>query len=266
MRFLYGVVAMLIVLCLAGTVFVFSGLYNVSAMEAHSDLENWAMHTTMHNSVEARAGDIEVPADLMTDERVRQGAKGYDQLCAVCHLKPGQNDSLIRQGLNPQPPLLTEAGHWSAAEKFWIIKNGIKMTGMPAWGGTHEDEDLWEITAFLQRLPELSEQQYAALVQPAKSGGEQADDGHDHVHADMSGMSAGQAESGHHESGAMSDHYEDGKGHHDGAGESSGGDGHGKTDEAGGDDHHGDGASHGDAAGEKPQPKEDDHYADGHTH
>ncbi len=262
MRFLYGVLTTLVVLALGGVLFVFSGLYNVSAREDHSSLETWAMHTTMHNSVQSRAQSIEEPDDLMTEERIRQGARGYDQLCAACHLKPGQSDSLIRQGLNPQPPLLTRAGHWSAAEKFWIIKNGIKMTGMPAWGGTHEDDDLWEITAFLQRLPELSEQQYADLVQPDTSGSEPADDGHDHVHSDMSGMTGANAGLNASGAAAKSNHGEESPGHH--GGNSAGQRGHDdmETEE----DDHGDSARQTESVDKDSQSEKDDHYADGHSH
>lgn len=243
MRFLYGVVATLIVLGVGGVLFVYSGLYNIAATEDHSAAETWVLHTAMHRSVKARAGDIEVPDDLVSEERIRQGARAYDQLCAACHLKPGQSDSLIRKGLNPTPPTLDREGHWSAAEQFWIIKYGIKMTGMPAWGETHKDEDLWELTAFLQRYPSLSEEEYVGLVQPDSSGG-QADDGHDHEHTDMSGMT-----------GTGADHHDDAADHHSG------------------DNAHHDQGENEDQAGEEEttsgtdaQQEEEDHYSDGHTH
>ncbi|GGY71077.1 c-type cytochrome [Marinobacter zhanjiangensis] len=251
MRFLYGVITTLIVLGLGGALFVYSGVYNVAATEEHTDIGNWALHTAMHRSVKGRAGDIEVPENLVSEERVRQGARAYDQLCAACHLKPGQSDSLIRQGLNPTPPALDREGHWTAGEQFWIIKHGIRMTGMPAWGDTHEDEDLWELTAFLQRYPSLSEEQYVALVQPDSSGAGQADDGHDHEHTDMSAMTG--TGSDHHDEAA--DHPSEDDGHHDqGDGQASMDHDQGQT------------VEQETTTGADARQEEDDHYSDGHTH
>lgn len=240
MRILYSLLLAFGVLALSGFAFIHSGIYDVTATEEHSAIGKWALHTTMKKSVEARASDLAVPRNLSSQEMVRQGARAYDQLCAACHLKPGQNNTLIRQGLNPMPPALTKAGHFGPAEQFWVIKNGIKMTGMPAWGSTHADQDLWEITAFVQQLPKLSEQQYASLLQP-EAGAEIADDGHAHDHGDMGGMMA--TESSHSE-----------PAHH--------------ASEEGSSDHHANDSGHHakEVQKEDARKAQDDHYADGHTH
>ena len=247
MRILYSVLIAGVVLALSGFAFIHSGIYNVTAMEEQSALGNWALHTTMKSSVEARASELDVPSDLASEEMIRQGARAYDQLCVACHLKPGLEGTLLRQGLNPMPPSLTEAGHFDPAEQFWIIKNGIKMTGMPAWGVTHDDEDLWEITAFIQRLPSLSESEYTRLTQPEQGMQAKADDGHDHDHGNMDGMMGGGSSS-------QSESSHGAPGHH------------AKSEPAG--------TSHTEASGhhgeEKPKAaselKADDHYADGHSH
>lgn len=188
MRIFYGAILTLAVLAIGGVAVIYSGAYNVAASDDHTALGKWVMHTTMHNSVRASADDITVP-DLSDNAMIQQGASAYDSLCAACHLKPGLKDTVLRAGLNPMPPNLTEQSHWEPAEQFWIVKHGIKMTGMPAWGATHEDKELWEIVAFLQKLPELSEQEYRELLQPAGSPtNAQADDGHAHEHGDTSGM------------------------------------------------------------------------------
>ncbi len=238
MRILYGCLAVVAALALSGFVFIQSGLYNVTAMEEHSDLGQWALHTTMEKSVQARAEAIDVPLNLSSEAMVGQGARAYDQLCAACHLKPGQDNTLLRQGLNPMPPSLVEKSHFGPAEQFWIIRNGIKMTGMPAWGKTHADDALWALTAFVQKLPELSEADYNKLVQVAAAG---AEDGHDHDHGNMSGMMAPEASKG-------------GPGHHP-AQLSSGT----QTNEPAG--------HHTDSDPPKAEsPKADDHFADGHAH
>lgn len=216
MKFMAGVLATLVVMVVIGGVIMFSGAYNVAASAGHSDAGNWLLHTAMHYSVKARTDGITEPSDLADEDRVERGAGPYDQMCAACHLKPGQDTTLVHSGLTPTPPRLDRSGHWSAPEQFWIVRHGIKMTGMPAWGGSHSDEELWDIVAFLQRLPELSESEYAELVAPARNG--EQDDGHDHDHGDMQAM----GDDGHHEedeepepeaSEGDDDHYSDGHTH-----------------------------------------------------
>jgi hypothetical protein len=70
---------------------------------------------------------------------------------------------------------------------IWIIKHGVKTTGMPAWGITHDDELLWDVVAFLRKLPELTAEQYQALVKSAPTHEEMMHDmemGTDHDHSD----------------------------------------------------------------------------------
>ncbi|MDX1755532.1 MAG: cytochrome c [Marinobacter sp.] len=213
MRFFYGVATTLAALGIAGFGFIQSGAYNVAASESHFALVNRVMHQAMHNSVETRTDEITVPANLADADMIKKGARAYDALCSACHLKPGQSESLIRKGLNPTPPRLTKAGHWGPAGQFWIIKHGIKMTGMPAWGGSHSDQELWELTAFLQQLPELSTEQYAALVNPPAAGEIMHDDGHAHDHGNMQSMSEPPETHPTAEVVAEDDHYADGHTH-----------------------------------------------------
>lgn len=251
MQFLYGVIATLLVMVGGGLLFIFSGIYNVSAQDEHSSIETWALHQTMHSSVGARIDGIKTP-DLDNDAMIQRGARAYDSLCVACHLKPGQDTSLIRDGLNPTPPALTKGGHSTPEKQFWVINNGIKMTGMPAWGGSHDEQAIWELTAFLQQLPDLSEQEYVAMV--GQSGGESASpesDGHDHEHGDMSAM---MTSSNHHEEGAEENHASGGDthgepGHHDGDNASDGGEHHMKQ-----------------KAEVTEADEPEDHNADGHTH
>ncbi len=85
-------------------------------------------------------------------------------MCTGCHLAPGVGDNEMRQGLYPQPPNLSQPRDRSPAQLFWIIKHGLKMTGMPAWGVTHDDEAIWGLVAFLQQLPTMDAAAYAALT------------------------------------------------------------------------------------------------------
>ena len=103
-------------------------------------------------------------------------------MCTGCHLAPGVGDNEMRQGLYPQPPNLSQPRDRSPAQSFWIIKHGLKMSGMPAWGVTHDDEAIWGLVAFLQQLPTMDAADYAALTQ---DDGE-ADHDHDaHEHGEQ---------------------------------------------------------------------------------
>lgn len=95
---------------------------------------------------------------------VSKGVGHYAENCVRCHGGPGVERGEIGKGITPDAPDLAKtAGHWSAAELFWIVKNGVRMTAMRAWGPTHSDEELWSIVAFLERLPEISPAQYHSM-------------------------------------------------------------------------------------------------------
>ena len=166
--------------------FAYSGLYDVAASSPHSGFSNWLMSTTSRASIERRAGSVDVP-DLGDDALVRAGANDFDAMCAGCHGAPGRPPEAMGQGLNPPAPDLSEsAAILGPAELFWVTKHGIKMTGMPAWGATHDDSALWPVVALLTKLPELDADSYRALL--ASSGGmghhEPADDPQDTGHED----------------------------------------------------------------------------------
>ena len=73
----------------------------------------------------------------------------------------------ISQGLYPRAPELRRGTDLTPAEQFWIVKHGVKMTGMPAWGITHDDELLWDVVAFVRKLPEMTPEQYETMVKTA---------------------------------------------------------------------------------------------------
>jgi mono/diheme cytochrome c family protein len=167
-----------------GLAFMYSGVYDVSAKAPHGAATNWILETTMHASVERRARQIEAPE---LDERslLLAGINDFEAMCVQCHGAPGRKPDALGQGLNPEAPDLVEAAReMSAEELFWITKNGIRMTGMPAWGATHEDDALWPIVALVTALPELDARAYAALLQQAE--GHHAGDASatDHPHAE----------------------------------------------------------------------------------
>lgn len=145
----------------------YSGMIDVSADTPHDPLVFNAIEWARERAIARQAKGIATPPDLGSEERIRLGAGNYEAMCASCHLKPGMTDSEIRQGLYPQPPALTakaEDDEASPARRFWIIKHGIKASGMPAWSkGGMTDGDIWNLVAFLDRLPEMTPEQYQSL-------------------------------------------------------------------------------------------------------
>ena len=167
--------------------FVWSGVYNVGADDPHTRPVYTLMESLRERSVAVRAGKLQVP-DLKDPARIAQGAGNYDAMCTGCHLSPGVAETELSKGLYPAPPNLTRASV-DAAAAFWVIKHGIKASGMPAWGKSMEDTYIWNMVAFLQQLPSLDAQEYQALV--ARSGGHSHGGGESggHSHADTDAAS-----------------------------------------------------------------------------
>jgi mono/diheme cytochrome c family protein len=157
----------LLLLVAAAAAAIYAGLYNVAADIPHTQPVYWLFDTVRQRSVAARARDIVVPNDLDDTNRVSRGAGQYAEMCSGCHLAPGMKRTEISRGLYPRAPELRRKTDLTPAEQFWIVKHGVKMTGMPAWGVTHEDELLWDVVAFVRKLPELTPEQYEALVKNA---------------------------------------------------------------------------------------------------
>ena len=154
-------------LVVAAVVAIYAGLYNIAADVPHTQPVYWLFDTVRERSVAARARDIVVPNDLGDANRISKGAGEYAEMCSGCYLAPGMKRTEISQGLYPRAPELRRKTGLTPAEQFWIVKHGLKMTGMPAWGVTHDDELLWDVVAFVRKLPELTPEQYEALVKNA---------------------------------------------------------------------------------------------------
>ena len=139
---------------------VYSGAYNVAATNPHYESTEWVLSTTMDHSVRRHAAGI-VVGETYKSPDLAVGHEHYSEMCMTCHGAPGVPRSEIGVGLNPSVPNLSGAADdWTPSEVYWIVKNGIKMSGMPAFGPTHDEEKLWNITAFVMRLPGISAEQF----------------------------------------------------------------------------------------------------------
>ena len=178
-----GVLAVASVVVVGG--FAWSGLYNIGADDQHWRPTYALLETLRERSIDTRAHKLPLPTDLSDPARVAQGAGNYDAMCTGCHLAPGMTETELSKGLYPAPPNLTKE-RVDAAEAFWVIKHGIKASGMPAWGKSMGDEYIWNMAAFLQKLPKLDEAQYQSLV--ARSGGHSHGGGETQPHGHAEGM------------------------------------------------------------------------------
>ena len=192
MNLIKALVLLLVVGVIGAAAFVYLGVFNAAADVPHWPVVHSLMETVRQRSIAMRAKDIQVPP-LEDAKLIADGAEHYSAMCTGCHLAPGMTDSEIRPGLYPQPPNLSQHLNVPPAEMFWAIKHGIKMSAMPAWGSSHDDQAIWGMVAFLQKLPEMTPEQYKTLTQ-SSGGGEE---GHHHHH-DGAAAGAGEAEEGHH--------------------------------------------------------------------
>jgi len=165
MRVLLTVVgALAIIVGIAAAAFFFGGFYSVAGTQEDPSIVHWALIQVRTASIRHHAADVP-PANFTAPETVKAGARAYAALgCVNCHGAPGVTWAKFSEGLRPDPPdLKDEIGDLTPAQLFWVIKNGINMTGMPSFAAAGaKDEDLWTVVAFLKKLPSVSEADYKA--------------------------------------------------------------------------------------------------------
>jgi mono/diheme cytochrome c family protein len=160
MKFIAGFIAALLIVAAAALAIMYTGSYDVAANASDNPIVEWYLTNTMIRSVTRRANAITPPAQF-TDQQARAGFSIYKDTCVYCHGAPGKDPAEISKGLNPEAPDLADAvSDMTNAELFWIIKNGIRMTGMASYGKVHSDDEIWNLVAFVQRLPKMSPEEY----------------------------------------------------------------------------------------------------------
>lgn len=163
-----GLVLAALVACAAAgaLVIVRTGAYDVAATEQHFGVVYDVLDVAMRASVRWRSRGLAVPP-LDEPESIARGLALYRDHCTDCHGAPGVSPAAFALGLNPPPAnLVHTARNWSPRELYWVVRHGIRMTGMPAWRHRLSEGETWAIVAFLERLPELTPQAYAALQAP----------------------------------------------------------------------------------------------------
>jgi len=164
MKFLFGIVTGILIVAGAAAFVIASGRFPVAATNPPSDLEKAVATLALRRSVARLAPRAENPVKA-APEVLAKGLGHYRSMCLTCHGAGTVDPSPIGEGLNPPAPDLTQRSVQSKtdAELFWIVQNGIRMTGMPAFGPTHEDQEIWTLVTFMRHLPELTAGEEAAL-------------------------------------------------------------------------------------------------------
>lgn len=183
MKTILGTLVIVLVAGILGALAVsYSGAVSIAAAEEESGILEWFLHNTYERSVSQSAASINRPTGLNEEERVLAGARSFEEMCVTCHRAPGQEATPVSRGLNPPAPDLADiASHRSLEQAFWLIKHGVRMTGMAAFGLSHEDEELWNLVAFIGEMEDATESDYLQLMERVPRGGSR-DDGHDHEH------------------------------------------------------------------------------------
>jgi cytochrome c553 len=155
----------LAILLLAGALFALSGLYSVAASRGHFPWTSMLLEIGMRRSVATHSLFVDPPPLLTDPELVRLGAGHYHRGCAPCHGAPGQRSNLIVDRMLPPPPsLLGVADTWSDKQLFWIVHNGLKYTGMPAWVAPERGDEVWAVVAFLRVLSAMTAEDYRKIT------------------------------------------------------------------------------------------------------
>lgn len=156
------IVATLAFLILCAYLFIASGAYDISQLSHHNKLTLSIIKMTTHRSIDRRMDENAVPDNLNNPAVMITGFKHYNQMCVSCHGAPGVEPGEMVEGLYPKPPLMYKHGEEDARQEFfWIIKNGIKLTSMPAFQPTHTDAEIWAMTEFVtQKLAKMSPEEY----------------------------------------------------------------------------------------------------------
>jgi len=149
---------------LGAALFIESGFYNIGADDHHTKAVLALITQLRDRSIETRLGEIK-PQLTATPAMIKSDAEHYAVLCVGCHLAPGVAKSDLRAGLYPHPPSLAQEDIQESRRAFWIIKHGIKMSAMPAWSKTLDDAAIWDVVAFVRKMPSLTAEDYQQLAQ-----------------------------------------------------------------------------------------------------
>jgi thiosulfate dehydrogenase len=154
--FVFGLLTALILLAIGGYLFVSTGTLPAGQDVTPGRLEKWAARTSLRATVRREARALSSPFQP-NDENLMAGIALYRTHCQVCHGGPDAEASSIAKGLSPKGPQLAKDGVEDDPEGviYWKVAHGIRFTGMPAFGKSLDERDLWKVTLFLKHMEAL---------------------------------------------------------------------------------------------------------------
>jgi len=175
-RWMFRIAAFLLVAALGGFLFIASGIMPINASSGHWSITAWFLNFAMRRSVVTHSIGITAPK-LDDPGLVVKGATHYEFGCRPCHGGPHLPQPVIAGRMTPHPPHLPpEIPKWQARELFYIVKHGVKFTGMPAWPAQQRDDEVWAVVAFLRKLPHLTAEEYQKLARSLQATAATIDD------------------------------------------------------------------------------------------
>ena len=154
--FVLGIVLTIAAALVSGYLVLDNGVIPANADTKPSLIERWAAGTSLHATLAAEAPKTPNPV-ATTDANLITGVTLFGEHCAICHGTAKGEASAVAKGLNPSPPQLATDGVEDDPEgyTFWKVKHGIRWTGMPAWKGTLNDQQIWTLALFLKHMDKL---------------------------------------------------------------------------------------------------------------
>ena len=154
-NFILGFVITILVLLIGGLGLALLGFLPTRANVAPSEMEHHIAMSALDNSVERHAPRLNNPVPP-TDENLIEGLKIFTMNCALCHGRIDRQPSPLEKSFYPPPPNFIlhppDDPEWRL---FYVIRTGVRYTGMPAWDKTLSEPDTWKLTAFLTRVDKL---------------------------------------------------------------------------------------------------------------
>ena len=168
-RWLFRTIAFVVVAAVGGFLFAASGIMPIKASSGHWPITAWLLNFTMRRSVITHSLGMNAPK-LDDAALVAKGATHYEFGCRPCHGGPHLPQPVIAGHMTPHPPHLPpEIPKWESEELFYIVKHGVKFTGMPAWPAQKRDDEVWSVVAFLLKMPKLTAQEYQTVARSLKT-------------------------------------------------------------------------------------------------
>lgn len=173
MKFLIGCIVTLVFIVVGTDIFLNLGLFSFRADQVPSKFEQKYAMQALDASTKRHAPDTKTPTPA-TDANLLEASKLYKTNCASCHGDPGDPKPVVGSSFYPPAPrFMEEVPDMPENENFYLIKHGIRFTGMPGWGNIVSDDQIWKLTAFLSRmgkLPPSVDQEWKKGKNAAKSG------------------------------------------------------------------------------------------------